>query len=296
VASCAAAIVGFLAVWDAFIATALLGLLASISLGITSLVRIGRHLGQRGSDWAWLGILLPFIACFLGLLALPVLEPVRDRGGQLQSQNNLKQIAIGMQNYADANGGRLPPAVVRHSDGQSLYSWRVLLLPYVEAQGLYERFKLDEPWDSPHNAALLDEMPAFYRAPWGPGAGAAHGGMTYYQVFVGPGTPFEVPQGPLFPGDFPDGTCNTVLVAEAGEPVPWTKPVDLVYDPDGPLPELGGIFRGKGSHFNLFGRPERGTNVATADGVVHFRRPSVSETTWRGGIVRNDGAVLGPDW
>ena len=29
------------------------------------------------------------------------------------------------------------------------------------------------------------------------------------------------------PGDFPDGTSNTFLVVEAGEPVPWTKPEDL---------------------------------------------------------------------
>ena len=32
------------------------------------------------------------------------------------------------------------------------------------------------------------------------------------------------------------------MVVEAGEAVPWTKPQDLPYDPNGPLPMLGGIF------------------------------------------------------
>ena len=33
------------------------------------------------------------------------------------------------------------------------------LLPHLGYQPLYERFHLDEPWDSPHNRALLAEMP-----------------------------------------------------------------------------------------------------------------------------------------
>jgi hypothetical protein len=37
-------------------------------------------------------------------------------------------------------------------------SWRVKLLPYLEQDHLYRQFKLNEPWDSPHNQALLKEM------------------------------------------------------------------------------------------------------------------------------------------
>src|SRR5436190_1205501 len=32
-------------------------------------------------------------------------------------------------------------------------------------------------------------------------------------------------------------------IEEDGEPVPWTKPDELAYDPDEPLPPLGGILR-----------------------------------------------------
>src|SRR5208282_3640777 len=41
---------------------------------------------------------------------------------------NLKQIALAMHSYHDANG-HFPPAVVTSPDGKPLYSWRVALLP-----------------------------------------------------------------------------------------------------------------------------------------------------------------------
>jgi len=50
--------------------------------------------------------------------------------------------------------GPLPPAVRKGPDGQPLFSWRVLILPYLEQDHLYRQFNLDEPWDSPHNMSL----------------------------------------------------------------------------------------------------------------------------------------------
>jgi hypothetical protein len=41
--------------------------------------------------------------------------------------------------------------------------------------------------------------------------------------------------------DFQRGFSETILVVEATDPVPWTKPQDLPYDPDGPLPKVGGV-------------------------------------------------------
>jgi hypothetical protein len=40
---------------------------------------------------------------------------------------------------------------------------------------------------------------------------------------------------------FPYGTSNTLLFVETGEPVPWTKPAELPFDPVGPLPALRGL-------------------------------------------------------
>jgi hypothetical protein len=210
----------------------------------------------------------------------------------------MKQIALGLHNYADAHDGRLPPAVLHDEDGKPLLSWRVLILPYVEQDALYREFRLDEPWDSEHNLALLRCMPKVYgvpaRLPVGVGAERSD---TFIQAVVGSGAAFEGSRGlRLFGEDFADGTSNTVLLVEAREAVPWTKPADVPYDPDGPLPPLGGVFTGK-SRFSLFG-PNRspGFHVAMGDGSVRFLGPRVSEATLRAAITRNGGDQLGDDW
>jgi hypothetical protein len=210
----------------------------------------------------------------------------------------MKQIALALHNYAEDHDGWFPPAALHDEGGRPLLSWRVLILPYVEQDALYKEFRLDEPWDSEHNAALLPRMPKVYsvpsRLPVGVGAERSE---TFIQAFVGPGAAFEGSQA-LRPSevDFSDGLSNTALLAEARDAVPWTKPADLAYEPDGPLPALGGVFTGE-SRFSLFGpNRARGFHVATGDASVRFLGPQVSEATLRAAITRNGGDRLGDDW
>jgi hypothetical protein len=200
------------------------------------------------------------------------------------SANKLKEIALAMHNYAENNGGHFPPSAITDNLGKPLLSWRVVLLPYLEEEGLFEQFHLDEPWDSAHNLALLEKMPKIYRAPRNPAVDdPVDPGKTFYQVFVGEGTAFDRNLG-LKANDLQAGTSNTILVIEAGEPVPWTKPVDLNYSCKLPIPPLGGVFPEK-SRFSLFGsNREKGITVAMADGSVHFIKKELSETTWRAAI------------
>lgn len=209
------------------------------------------------------------------------------------SQNNVKQIVLALHNYHDTHG-RLPPAVVRDAQGKPLYSWRVLILPYLEEAKLFKQFKLDEPWDSAHNKPLLAQMPRVFAAP-SVDDPKAEPYTTYYQVFVGEGTAFEGGEGLRLPDDFPNGTSSTFLVAEAGEAVPWTKPADLVYAADRPLPSLGGIFKSEG-RFSLFG-PNRavGFHAAFADGSTRFIRAGVHEDWLRSAITRAGCQGLDPD-
>src|SRR5260370_39880350 len=69
-----------------------------------------------------------------------------------------------MHSYQDAHG-RLPTAVVYGNNGEPLLSWRVSLLPYIEQNELFKQFRLDAPWDSPHNNQLLPQMPVIYAPP-----------------------------------------------------------------------------------------------------------------------------------
>ncbi len=105
---------------------------------------------------------------------------------------------------------------------------------------------------------------------------------TFYQVFVGKGAAFEGRKGLRFNDDFPDGTSNTFLIVEAGQAVPWTKPEDLSYGPDLPLPKLGGLFKGT-------------FRAALADGSVQSFQQDISEASVRARVTRNGGDQPGND-
>jgi len=185
--------------------------------------------------------------------------------------------------YQDKHG-RLPPAALRDADGRQLLSWRVLILPYLDEEVLYQQFKLDEPWDGPHNKPLLAKMPKVFKPPLNDGAAAP--GATFYQVLVGKGTAFEGDEGLQLPEDFPGGPANTLLVVEAGGAVPWTAPFDVPYVDNEAVPSLGGIFNHEG-RFSLFGENrELGLNVAFADGSVRFFRGRIPEAELRAFITR----------
>jgi hypothetical protein len=155
-------------------------------------------------------------------------------------RNDLKQVGLAMLDYQQTRG-RFPAPAIQGPDGKPLLSWRVAILPYLAAGDLYQSFKLDEPWDSPHNKPLLERMPQVFAPPHP--QGQAPGSLTHLRIFVGEGTPFEGGRGPRWE-DFTDGPDRTILVVEAGEAVPWTKPDELPYAPGKPLPALGGGPRG----------------------------------------------------
>lgn len=81
------------------------------------------------------------------------------------------------------------------------------------------------------------------------------------------------------PASFMDGTSNTILIIEAGNPVPWTKPEDLRYAEDEPLPELGGMF------------PDV-IHAVFVDGAVHALRRGYDEKHLRYAITRDDGMPM----
>ena len=237
-------------------ATFLAGL-AAILIGTRGLRDISRSRGRlTGAGLAKTGIFLGWTFCFLIVscgLMLPAVERVRDAAPRVQSANNMKQMAFAMYNYNDGEPGHLPENATIHSpDGKPLLSWRVALLPYLEQSSLYNQFHLDEPWDSPHNQTLIPLMPKVFAIPT-TDPKKYQQGLTYYRVFLGPGTAFLPRDGkPPRLGTIPDPLSDTIMIVEAAEPVPWTKPDELVYDPDGPLPPLGGHHRSGGCNIAMF--------------------------------------------
>lgn len=173
----------------------------------------------------------------LGLLLMYGSHLATDARNRINTICRLKQIGLAMHSYHDKHG-HLPPAAIRDKQGRPLLSWRVLMLPYFEERELYNEFHLDEPWDSPHNIKLLPRMPVLYTRPGRTAEEENYG--TCMQAVVGPGTVF----GEDVPLTFEqitkaDGTGYTLLVVEARDLVPWTKPEDYLVEPGRPLAPLG---------------------------------------------------------
>lgn len=224
---------------------------------------------------------LALAAGIMSVLVYPACQNVENARLRQLCQTNLKKLALAMHEYHDKHKV-LPLHAIHDKSGKPLLSWRVLILPYLDEQGLYEQFRLDEPWDSPHNKKLIDKMPEVYLHPARPAGEEPF--TTHWQVFVGPGAAFEGQRGVRFGRDFPDGHSNTILIAEAARGVPWTKPEDLPYAPGQPLPRLGGHLAGGGFY------------VALADGSTRLVLPEVEEATRRAIITRNANDKPDPKW
>ena len=194
-----------------------------------------------------------------------------------------------MHNYHDTFRA-FPAAYSVDENGKPLLSWRVHILPYIEASNLYDQFHLDEPWNSEHNRKLIAQMPAVYHSP----NSTADPGKTVYLGNAGKDGIFVPPegdqQGPKFPkglsfAKIRDGTSNTIMAVEASDPaaVIWTKPDDLVPNADNPLQGVIGMRPG-------------GFLAAFCDGSVRFISQSVDRKVLQALFTRDGGDSVGTDW
>ncbi|MGL6195380.1 MAG: DUF1559 domain-containing protein, partial [Thermoguttaceae bacterium] len=162
--------------------------------------------------------------------------------------------------------GSLPPAYTVDADGKPLHSWRMLLLPYLEGQSLYEEIRLDEPWDSAYNSQFHDKMPHFFTCPSSGLSGTKNGRKyTLYSVVVGKDTPFPGVEAVKL-NEITNGVDKTIFVLERKIPICWMNPTqDIPYDLacEGINVDCYGI----GSPHSRYGS---GTNAVFGSGRVEF--------------------------
>lgn len=238
----------------------------------------------------------PGMAAIAAGMMLPAVQSARQAARRAQATNNLKMIGLAFHNYHDVYG-RFPTSTY-DKDGKPLLSWRVHILPFVEAQPLYQQFHLDEPWNSDHNKKLIAQMPPVYRNP-----DFIDPERTNYLAAIGPAAVF--PEGKEKGADqaaafrkgnadvawarkvsfvnILDGTANTIMVVEADPEaaVVWTQPDDLLFDPQQPQAGLGGLRM-------------TGFNALFCDGSVHFIKAEIEPEILQRLFNPRDGMVIPP--
>ena len=191
---------------------------------------------RKGFTLIELLVVIAIIAILIGLL-LPAVQKVREAAARAQSQNNLKQICLGMHACADANAGALPPAYVRTdalitcpfrgAEGTAMF----FLLPYIEQANVYNNLgsggtnvyagangQIIKSFIAPSDGT----MPGDTIYGWGASSYAANFqvfGNTSYTTAMAAGTNNvnKFVGTARIPSTFSDGQSNTILFAEKQE-------------------------------------------------------------------------------
>ncbi len=185
-----------------------------------------------------------FVACILlagiAFYTFPLLQKRAIFAAQGRDIDNMKLIAQALNEYSDRYG-TYPPSVVLGKSGQPLYSWRVLILPFLGYQDLYDEIQLDQPHDSASNLQVLPRMPREFASSTSDGH-LNH--LPNYSLIVGHGTLFPL-TGPLSRENVDEPTL--LLVETKHDFKNWMEPGDIdvshgARPGNRPQKDLGGLY------------------------------------------------------
>ena len=213
------------------------------------------------------------ILLILGMLAAlltPAIPSAREAARRNTCLNHARQLTLALLNYEDVHG-TFPPAYVTDKNGKPMHSWRVLILPYLGRNDLYQAYDFDEPWDGPNNSKLAAIPLEFFKCPSSKGAMTD----TNYMAVIRPRTAWPDGKGSKA-ADFRDGMSKTIMLVEVHDRVVnWMEPRDLSLDEAVAMMSATDLPETKGGHQagdTYFYRRTGGLGhiVGYADGHVEF--------------------------
>jgi hypothetical protein len=206
--------------------------------------------------------LLPEVATIAGGLKSPVaMDAV--------VVNRLKTLGQAVLNYESAF--KRSPVSVKRADGTlTQLSWRVHILPYIDKSALYEKFALDEPWDSPNNSKLLEFMPEIFQNATSKSQSSLHV-LTGQSSLLGNNRNWMATA--------TDGIHNTIMLMDLPSKysIPWTQPE--VHDVNSDL------------RFKDFADEKKRLNVALGDGAT-MQFQDLPESVFLGLATSNGGEIV----
>jgi prepilin-type processing-associated H-X9-DG protein len=181
----------------------------------------------------------------------------------------------------EAEKGHLPPPFTVDADGRPMHSWRVLILPYIEGQQVFDQIDFSKPWNHPDNLRLADKMPSVYSCP-----AAVNSVPPYTTAYVAVTGDETVWGESITLGSIRDGTSQTVLLVESeARRTHWMAPIDVSLDeivsisPSGESMFLKGFHKGRG-------------NAAFCDGSRRSLRDDLDASVLRALLTRAGGETV----
>src|SRR5262249_6226310 len=214
------------------------------------MIRLLKTRRRNGFTLIELLVVIAIIAVLIGLL-LPAVQKVREAANRMKCANNLKQAGLALHQFHDANGGFPPGEVVGPFPRLGVMttvahgSW-TFLLPYLEQQALFDRYRKDLDFFYPGNQPAVNQHLKVLQCP-----SAEPERVHAFQIVTQTGTAACIDYAPIrevdrtladlglidqvgdYRGAMPpnfmrrltditDGTSQTILVAEdAGRPETW---------------------------------------------------------------------------
>ncbi|MCF0234102.1 MAG: DUF1559 domain-containing protein [Thermoguttaceae bacterium] len=123
---------------------------------------------RRGFTLVELLVVIAIIGILIGLL-LPAVQAAREAARRMQCTNNLKQLALSVQNFHDVYN-HLPP-IAQNNSTYSRVSWMVMILPFIEQTAAWNEYAgggalhLSSP-GNPQSARATGTVAAFKANPW----------------------------------------------------------------------------------------------------------------------------------
>jgi prepilin-type N-terminal cleavage/methylation domain-containing protein len=277
----------------------------------------GRHV--RGFTLVELLVVIAIIALLIAML-LPAVQKAREAADRTHSQNNLKQMALALQNCNNTydkcpsccgwfpQQGQYNMTPAQH--GTLFY----FLLPFLEQSNLYNSVS-NQSQDSYGTIVNLFIAPGDSSMPGSFLADGYRGGISYaanYFVFGDEAGDSVVPPAPSgtarIPATIPDGTSNTIALGERFAVCRgiyqrvWGLDSPGQINPSSPyvvvqsLPLFNPDYVSSCDPWGYGTFSATGAQVSLLDGSVRLITSGISQTTWSNALLPDDGNPLGSDW